>query len=709
MDATTGDELGKTDWVAADSHRVYPLPTEAPSFGSRVLVSNPATSASPFGWNDTNGVAGAESTLTVGNNVEAYTDLNDDDLPDAGSSPNGGAGLVFDFPIDLTQPPSAYRPAAVSNLYFTINRMHDILYRYGFDEASGNFQVNNYGNGGLGNDSINGEAQDGGGTDNANFATPPDGQEPRMQMYIWTDAAPDRDGDLDNGVILHEFGHGVSNRLTGSSVNCLNNAEQAGEGWSDYLGYMLTMPTGTEPATGRGIGTYALGEPTTGPGIRAFRYSTDMSINPQTYDSIKTAAVPHGVGSIWATMLWDLTYDLIDEYGFNANLVTGNAGNNKSLQLVMDGMKLQPCNPGFVDARDAILDADVADYGGANQCLIWNAFARRGLGFSATQGSTSSTTDGVQAFDLPASCNGVAMTATATPSPVPAGQQLTYNIHLQNTAAAPVSGVSLTSHIGDHATYVAGSATCSGTYNAGTETVTFPIGTMAVAATRDCTLKALIDGSPASTTTFEDDFEPNLSNWVATHGAGTAVDWALTTTGPHSPTHAALATEPASVSDQYLRMAAPATIVAGDTLSFWHSRGFESGFDGGVVEVSTNGGGTWNDIGAGAFTSNGYNATISTSYSSPIGGRSAFSGSSPYVKSVASLAAFVGQNILVRFRAASDVSVGGAGWTVDDVNIGKEVVTTNHLALTATGFPSQSEDLTTKIVAPSATVPGHRQ
>ena len=153
-------------------------------------------------------------------------------------------------------------------------------------------------------------------------------------------------------------------------------------------------------------------------------------------------------------------------------------------------------------------------------------------------------------------------------------------------------------------------------------------------------------------------------------------------------------------------MAAPASIVAGDTLSFWHTRGMESGFDGGVVEVSTNGGGTWTDIGAAAFTSNGYNATISNAWSSPIGGRQAFTGSSPYVKSVASLAAYVGQNILVRFRAASDVSVGGTGWTVDDVTIGKEVVTTNHLALTATGFPSQSQDLTTKIVAPAATVPG---
>ena len=219
MDAVTGAELGKTDWVDEDSHNVYPLPTEAPSFGSRVLVSNPATSASPFGWNDTNGAAGAESTLTIGNNVSAYTDVDANNVPDAGSSPDGGAGLVFNFPLDLTQPPSTYRPAAVSNLYFINNRIHDILYRYGFNEAAGNFQVNNYGNGGAGSDSVNAEAQDGSGTNNANFATPPDGQQPRMQMYVWTAATPDRDGDLDNGIIIHEYGHGVSNRLTGGPAN----------------------------------------------------------------------------------------------------------------------------------------------------------------------------------------------------------------------------------------------------------------------------------------------------------------------------------------------------------------------------------------------------------------------------------------------------------------------------------------------------------
>jgi hypothetical protein len=64
-------------------------------------------------------------------------------------------------------------------------------------------------------------------------------------------------------------------------------------------------------------------------------------------------------------------------------------------------MKLQPCNPGFVDGRDAILLADRLSNGGANQCLIWEAFARRGLGVSAVQGSSNNVNDGTEAFDVP--------------------------------------------------------------------------------------------------------------------------------------------------------------------------------------------------------------------------------------------------------------------------------------------------------------------
>lgn len=418
------------DPLAPDHYRVFAMPVESPSHGGRTLVANPANSlASPYGWHDTNGVAGPESQYTVGNNVDAYEDSNNSNSPTGGNAAraNGGASLTFDFPIDFSQQPSTYRPAAITNLFYWNNIIHDVFYQYGFNEASGNFQLNNYGRGGIGNDPVNAEAQDGGGTNNANFATPTDGSRPRMQMYLWNLTSPQRDGDFDNGIIIHEYGHGISIRLTGGpgTSSCLNNQEQAGEGWSDWFGLMLTMEVGDQGTDRRGIGTYALGQPTNGNGIRTHPYTTDMTIDPRTYDTIKTAAVPHGVGSVWAAMLWEVTWALVNQYGFSPDFYNGTGGNNMALQLVVDGLKLQPCSPGFVDARNAILLADQNKYGGANQCLIWAAFAKRGLGFSASQGSSNNRADGTQAFNLPAACqappptNTPGPTATATNTPGP--------------------------------------------------------------------------------------------------------------------------------------------------------------------------------------------------------------------------------------------------------------------------------------------------
>ncbi|MFZ1704186.1 MAG: M36 family metallopeptidase, partial [Saprospiraceae bacterium] len=345
------------------SYRVYPEPVESPNHvtpfppaDGRTTIDEPADLvASPFGWHDTNGILGAEFTTTQGNNVHAYTDTDANNVPDPGSSPDGGAGLDFIFPIDLTMPPSAYRPAAVTNLFYWNNYLHDFAYKYGFDEISGNFQENNYGNGGLGSDYVNAEAQDGSGTNNANFATPSDGNNPRMQMFIGTNPTPDIDGDLDNGVIAHEYAHGISNRFTGGPNNtgCLGNQEQMGEGWSDFYALITTMEPGDLGTDSRGIGTYLFGQPANGPGIRPTPYSTNMAINTATYDDIKTLAVPHGVGYVWCGMVWDLLWKMVDVHG-QTN------GFDIAVNLVNEGMRLQPCSPGFVDGRDAILAADVA-------------------------------------------------------------------------------------------------------------------------------------------------------------------------------------------------------------------------------------------------------------------------------------------------------------------------------------------------------------
>ena len=86
---------------------------------------------------------------------------------------------------------------------------------------------------GAGNDPVNAEAQDGGGTNNANFATPSDGSRPRMQMYLWNTASPSRDGDVDSDIVYHEYGHGLTWRMIGGMQGRLSGA--LGEGMSDTV------------------------------------------------------------------------------------------------------------------------------------------------------------------------------------------------------------------------------------------------------------------------------------------------------------------------------------------------------------------------------------------------------------------------------------------------------------------------------------------
>lgn len=404
VDAVTGKVLSKSNWIVNDTYKVYPLPLNNPDEGARSLVTNPADiAASPFGWHDTNGVAGAEYTDTRGNNVFAQEDADNNDT--GGFRPDGGASSAFDFPIDFSQSPAAYQSAVIANLFYWNNVLHDVHYQYGFDEPAGNFQVNNYGHGGLGGDPLQADAQDGSGFNNANFGTPPDGSEPRMQMFIWTFTSPNRDSSVDNGIIIHEFGHGVSTRLTGgpSNVSCLDGIQSGGmgEGWSDWWTLVFTAKPGETNTTPRGVGTYVLGEPTTGAGIRRYPYTTDMTVNPLTYGDVSSHWEVHDVGEVWCAALWDMYWNLVNRYGFDPDLYHGAGGNNLAMQLVIDGLKLQPCNPTFLNARDAILLADQNNSGGANQDIIWAAFAGRGMGFSATDGGNHNSTAVTEAFDVP--------------------------------------------------------------------------------------------------------------------------------------------------------------------------------------------------------------------------------------------------------------------------------------------------------------------
>ena len=554
------NKTSTTAYVGGGSYNVYAMPVESPGHGGRSIVTDPAdATGSPYGWHDTNGVAGAESNFTIGNNCDAYDDRTSAQTG-TGSGTNaeradGGASLDFDFTMDTNVNNNGGSiDAAVTNLFYWTNVIHDLWYIYGFDEAAGNFQVNNYGNGGVGNDSVRAEAQDGSGTCNANFSTPTDGGRGRMQMYVCNT----RDGDLDNAVIVHEYGHGLSTRLTGGAgnSNCLNNNEQMGEGWGDFIGLMMTMEPGDLGTDQRGIGTWLVGQGPNGAGIRPQPYSTT---NTQSYADLGSAVVPHGVGSIWSAILWKLNWALIDVHGWDADLYYGTGGNNICLRLVVEALKLQPCSPGFVDGRDAILAADQAIYGSANTDTIWQVFASAGLGVGASQGTNNSnnTTDNTApapsvptvAFSSATGTQGEGSDCSFTDVIVP----LTIGVEATDVAIATFSVSSTTGTDGEDFQLMTNSVTFAAgatapqdvtirVYNdsfiEGDETFTigFTLTTdgNAIAGTSSYVLTVTDDDfeplvSGSAIPVFEDDFESDLTNWTVT-GSGTS-NFAITNNG----------------------------------------------------------------------------------------------------------------------------------------------------------------------------------
>ncbi|KAJ2337862.1 hypothetical protein GGH92_007419, partial [Coemansia sp. RSA 2673] len=327
------------DWAhqfsRAESFQVFPRTVLSPDDGPRRLVASPANAAaSPRGWVATN--------TTAGNNVWAQ------------NNPDGGYGWlanhrptaanpIFAFPLDLTQPPSSYVDASVTQLFYTVNMMHDLSFIYGFDEAAGNFQDVNFSGLGAGGDAMVAYAQDGGATNNAAFESPPDGQHGVLRMYVWTAASPWRDGCLEQDVVAHEFAHGISSRLTGGPANadCLSSGEAAalGEGWSDMVANLLRIRASDSPA----CRALAMGAYVYGPRIRKHPYSADRAA---TYASLDTPAYrdAHAAGEVWAQILYDVTWRLTDRHGaaddlFLRDLATGSS---LMLQIVLDAVKLQP-------------------------------------------------------------------------------------------------------------------------------------------------------------------------------------------------------------------------------------------------------------------------------------------------------------------------------------------------------------------------------
>ncbi len=283
--------------------------------------------------------------------------------------------------------------AIITQLFYYTNDMHDWLWGFGFDEASGNFQVTNFSGNGTAGDAVQAEAQDGfnfGCVDNAmppnvirclnnaNFGTNGDGTTARMQMFMWARPnRPYRDGSMDGDVIAHEYGHGVSNRLVpGTLSGAIDQAGSLGEGWSDTISFLRWGDTT--------VGEYVTGNAASG--IRNFAYD----VHPWTYGNYSTTVTsPHRNGEIWGATMYDIRVLL---------------GINLTTQLVLDGMRSTGNGPSptFLDARDGILANDQAANGEANRCALWAAFAGRGMGVNAVSNGLHAVP--TEDFTLPTNC-----------------------------------------------------------------------------------------------------------------------------------------------------------------------------------------------------------------------------------------------------------------------------------------------------------------
>ncbi|MFY9222281.1 MAG: two-component system regulatory protein YycI [Blastocatellia bacterium] len=635
-----------------------PFISNNPAFVDRELITtNGDKVASPMGWLD-------GSFTTRGNNVDAQTD------PQGTDSGNGfrprAENLIFDFPLMLNtvgQEPELFSSASVANLFYWVNFTHDYLYKLGFDETAGNFQLDNFGRGGMGGDRIIAEAQDGSGFNNATFGTSEDGFSGRMQIFLWKTTAPKLDAAYDAEVIIHEYVHGLTTRLVGGPQNVVSllgtQAAGMGEGWSDwYAMSILSKPT-DNPRASYPFASYVVQRFTQG--IRRLPYSTDKSINPITFADIDpeqsrfttNVTAVHSVGEVWCQALWEVRANFIDTYGFEV-------GKNMIEQLVTDALKLTPINPSMIDGRDAILLADQINNDGANQCLIWQGFAARGLGFSSS--SLGGTSQVKQSFDLPAYCEKTGIVSLDRPTYLDGEniqirlgdrdlvEQTQVNVVISSQKTGDQEQIALTKDDSIAGQFLGSIKISFATSNIASDGIlqssvgdTIQViyqdasnqqgqSAQAIVTTRTVKLKTLLF----------DTLENGIGNFVPDN------KWKLTTTFSNSPTRSWTDSPKGNYKNRANSILKVKKVnltgLLGAKLVFWQRYQIERGFDFGFVEVKP-GKQPWQTI-------------------------AAFTGEQlDFQKTTIDLSKFDGQKLAVRFRLATDGGTTADGWYIDDIEI----------------------------------------
>lgn len=717
-------EEGSEPWDGPQGNAATPHPTGTPDGHQETLVGGQLRTLQNLPFSNNDPWLPDSAAETNGNNVDAYIDRFGDD----GYSPGSGdfraqttSANTFDYSFDHGQSPTILESqnAAVTQLFYVCNYLHDDYYDAGFDEAAGNAQDNNFGRGGVAGDRMRSEAQDGTSTNNANMSTPSDGARPRMQMYIFDWATPDRDGTIDNGISGHEWGHYYHRRL----VNAGNSQSSAmGEGWGDIIALLMSVDEGDDLDGTFATGGYAtfqifgIGAQNLYFGIRRYPYSVDQSKNPLHLGHIDpdtalptNAQVPispagwqnngnaevHNAGEVWCQMVWECYRDLLADRLQNRGN-TFDEIKNLMQEYLTTSLKLSPSSPTFTEARDALLLAAAAN-SDADLEIFAAAFARRGAGNGAVspdRGSSDFT--GTQESFEPIIIRALdAVSAQADDSIdncdsdniLDEGETGMLTVFIRNTGFGSVAGTTATVTTSDDVSFPNGNTlTIPSSVGGGstqaqiqvalntapvngevTFTVTFSTAQGIGANPTNITVPVNIDSNVA----VDEDFE-GAHNFT-TNLIGGTLDWSLVEDGnATSGTHAFFFPDIASANEAALETP-QINVPTGEDLwlTFNHRFSFEPGWDGGVIEVSADGQ-NWTDINN--FVDPGYTNTIDGQAGTSIANLPAYTGNNGFYPDFERVSLnlgenFAGQTIQFRFKGVDDSFVGALGWWIDDVAV----------------------------------------
>ncbi|TMQ13896.1 MAG: hypothetical protein E6J90_27630 [Deltaproteobacteria bacterium] len=513
---------------------------------------------------------------------------------------------------------------------------------------------------------------------------------------------PERDGDLDNGVVAHEWGHYLHHRLA----------------------MMMMVREGDNRDGVYALAPYALADGTPNVayfGIRRFPYSRDRTKNDLSFRHISNGvALPtntpgfpgtgannsevHNTGEIWATMMWEAFNVLADAHGVTV-------ARRRMADYVVAGLLLTPPNATFTEGRDGILAAASA-LDSDDMILMAAAFAGRGAGSCAVAPPNSSAANAgvVESGTLAAklSAGGISLTDDGISCDhdgyLDPGESGQLRITLANNGILAAENVTVTASTTNTGFRIGAPIKIAAMQPFSSSSLTIPVTllqtaprntvatiTVHVAGEQSCdksgvnltlTMRTGVDDVPNSS--IVDHAETRISAWTPT-GTGAASLWGRATVTGNTMFFGV--NSPVATDTQFVSPALAVGTSQNLVLKFNHAFDLEASggqfFDGGVVEISLNGGTTWNDVSAFGVTP-GYTGTLFVGSGNVIGGRQAFTGTSPGFPALAPVTldfgkVFAGLNVMFRFRIATDASVSQTGWLIDDVEVD---------GITNTPFPS---------------------